>query len=124
MRSSDDQSAYRHRVVAQELDELMTSLPAIVLEGPKGVGKTATASRRAATIRKLDDRAQRNIALADPQRLMAAPPPILIAEWQYEPNSWDRVRRAVGGGPPPGLFLLPGPPLPIGLGTHSGAGRI
>lgn len=124
MRSSDDQSAYRHRVVDQELDELMASLPAIVLEGAKGVGKTATASRRATTIRKLDDRAQRGIALADPQRLMDAPPPILIDEWQYVPESWDLVRRAVDAGAPPGHFLLTGSTLPIGLGTHSGAGRI
>ena len=36
---------YLKRVVDAELDELMPELPAIALEGPKGVGKTATAER-------------------------------------------------------------------------------
>ena len=57
---------YLRRLVDTELDELMLELPAIVLEGPKGVGKTATAERRARTIVRLDDPAHRAIAEADP----------------------------------------------------------
>ena len=34
-----------------ELDELLGSLPAVAVEGPKGVGKTATSERRANTVR-------------------------------------------------------------------------
>ena len=52
---------YLRRLVDTELDELMLELPAIVLEGPKGVGKTATAERRARTIVRLDDPAHRAI---------------------------------------------------------------
>lgn len=107
-----------------ELDELVASLPALVLEGAKGVGKTATASRRAATIHRLDDPAQRSIAAADPSRLLDAPAPVLIDEWQHVPESWDLVRRAVDEGSPPGRFLLTGSAQPAGLGTHSGAARI
>ncbi|MGH3752965.1 MAG: hypothetical protein ACRDRP_09750 [Pseudonocardiaceae bacterium] len=40
---------YLPRIVDIELDELAQGLPAISLEGPKGVGKTATAQRRART---------------------------------------------------------------------------
>lgn len=36
------------------LDDLMPGLPAIALDGPKGVGKTATASRRASRNWALD----------------------------------------------------------------------
>ena len=36
-------AAYQRRILDDELDELMGSLPAIALEGPKGVGKTRTA---------------------------------------------------------------------------------
>ncbi|MCA1676051.1 MAG: DUF4143 domain-containing protein [Actinobacteria bacterium] len=46
---------YAGRIVDDELDELLAGLPAISLEGPKGVGKTATAQRRAATTLALDD---------------------------------------------------------------------
>jgi hypothetical protein len=35
---------YRGRVVDGELDELIPGLPAIAIEGAKGVGKTRTAS--------------------------------------------------------------------------------
>jgi predicted AAA+ superfamily ATPase len=115
---------YLPRVVDEELDELIASLPALVLEGAKGVGKTVSASRRAETVHGLDDPAQRSIALADPARLLDAPGPILIDEWQRVPESWDLVRRAVDAGAAPGRFLLTGSALPAGLGTHSGAGRI
>lgn len=115
---------YLKRVIDGELGELVDSLPALAIVGPKGVGKTATASRRAATIHALDDPAQRSVARADPPRLLDAPPPILIDEWQHVPESWDLVRRAVDAGADPGRFLLTGSASMSGVETHSGAGRI
>jgi predicted AAA+ superfamily ATPase len=115
---------YRSRVVDAELSELMASLPALALEGAKGVGKTATASRRAATIQQLDEPARRSVALADPARLLAGTPPVLLDEWQRVPETWDLVRRAVDDGAPPGQFLLTGSASPLPPPTHSGAGRI
>ncbi|MEI6624542.1 MAG: AAA family ATPase, partial [Actinomycetes bacterium] len=44
---------YTDRIVDAELDELL-GLPAIALEGPKGVGKTSTAQRRARTVLRMD----------------------------------------------------------------------
>lgn len=117
-------SPYLKRVVDEELGELADSLPALAIIGPKGVGKTATASRRAATIHALDDPAQRSVAHADPPRLLDAAPPILIDEWQHVPECWDLVRRAVDAGADPGRFLLTGSSSLSGAETHSGAGRI
>ncbi len=117
-------TGYRRRVLDDELDELMPGLSAISLEGPKGVGKTATAQTRAATIHQLDDDAQRQIAQADPARLVQGLEPILIDEWQRLPASWDVVRRAVDADPSPGRFLLTGSASPSRPGTHTGAGRI
>ncbi|MGH2944795.1 MAG: ATP-binding protein [Solirubrobacteraceae bacterium] len=102
----------------------MAHLPALVLEGAKGVGKTATATRRAATVHRLDDPAEREVASADPSRLVDGNPPILIDEWQRVPETWDLVRRAVDDGAPAGRFLLTGSALPAELSTHSGAARI
>jgi predicted AAA+ superfamily ATPase len=116
--------SYRPRVVDVELDELMRAVPAIALEGAKGVGKTATAGQRAKSARELDDPGQRSIAMADPARLLEGPPPILIDEWQYVPETWDLVRRAVDAGASAGRFLLTGSSRPIAGGSHSGAGRI
>ena len=115
---------YTRRVIDIELDELMSSLAAIALEGPKAVGKTETALQRASTVYPLDDSNQRAVALADPRRLVEGTPPILIDEWQYVPESWDLVRRAVDKGAEPGRFLLTGSASPSLKSMHSGAGRI
>ena len=115
---------YQLRAVDQELDELLGGLPAISLEGPKGVGKTATAQRRAATVYAMDDATQRELLTADPQRLDRAPAPVLIDEWQREPAVWDFVRRSVDRNPAPARFLLTGSATPTSAPTHSGAGRI
>jgi predicted AAA+ superfamily ATPase len=115
---------YERRIVDDELDELLGALPAIALEGPKGVGKTRTAMQRAKTIRRLDDPTELAIAEADPSRLVTGEPPVLIDEWQRLPEVWDLVRRAVDAGAPPGSFLLTGSAVPDPPPTHSGAGRI
>jgi hypothetical protein len=115
---------YLRRIVDEELDELFTALPAIALEGPKGVGKTATAERRAATTFRLDNPAQRAVAAADPQVVVSATPPVLIDEWQHVPPVWDAVRREVDGDTSPGRYLLAGSATPRTPPTHSGAGRI
>lgn len=115
---------YQRRVVDDELDELLSGLAAISLEGPKGVGKTATALTRATTVHRLDDVGHRQIIEADPARLERGPAPILIDEWQKWQPSWDIVRRSVDANPAPGRFLLTGSASPAGAETHTGAGRI
>jgi predicted AAA+ superfamily ATPase len=115
---------YQRRALDDEFDELAASLAAIAIEGAKAVGKTATAEQRARTTYFLDEPDQRAVARADPDRLLTAPAPILIDEWQQVPAIWDRVRRAVDAGAPPGSFILTGSASPTGTGTHSGAGRI
>src|SRR5918995_2670907 len=112
---------YLPRILEAELDELFSALPALAIEGPKGVGKTAMASRRSRTIHALDDPGQLELAAADPKRLLEADFPILIDEWQRLPETWDLVRRAVDAGAEPGRFLLTGSASPDGTGTHSGA---
>jgi len=115
---------YQRRIIDDELDVLLPSLPAIALDGPKAVGKTATALQRATTVFRLDDADMAEVALAAPMRLVEAPPPILIDEWQRVPASWDLVRRAVDDDRSPGRFLLTGSASPARPATHSGAGRI
>ncbi|CRK61498.1 FIG00864634: hypothetical protein [Alloactinosynnema sp. L-07] len=112
------------RTVDTELDDLVPGLSAIALEGPKGVGKTATAERRSRTVFALDDPAKRELLEADPQRLDRAEPPVLVDEWQRHPAVWDWVRRSVDRDPSPGRFLLTGSATPVNSPTHSGAGRI
>ncbi len=115
---------YVPRVIDAELDELLPELPAIALDGAKGVGKTVTATRRAKTVHALDRPGALDLAVADPQRLLNGEPPVLIDEWQRLPVSWDLVRRAVDEDSSASRFLLTGSATPRDPGTHSGAGRI
>lgn len=116
---------YLPRVIDLELDDLFPELPAIALDGAKGVGKTATASARAASITRLDIAAPRDVVLADPQSILTRPRPLLIDEWQHVPAVWDVVRRAVDEDRTGGQFLLTGSATPKdGATAHSGAGRI
>ncbi|WP_420638571.1 ATP-binding protein [Candidatus Poriferisocius sp.] len=115
---------YQPRIVDQELDELLGGLSAVALEGPKAVGKTETAQRRAATMHRLDDPAQLELIRAAPERLTSGEPPVVIDEWQRLPTSWDLVRRSVDHDPSPARFILTGSAVPADAPAHSGAGRI
>ncbi len=122
---SEPEKRYLPRTLDKELEFLLPYAPAIAIDGPKGVGKTDTASRYAATKLQLDQEHQRNIAEADPTFSSFKPGTILLDEWQYAPSLWDSVRRQVDAGAPAGRFLLTGSATPSqGNNTHSGAARI
>lgn len=121
---SQFKSGYVRRTIDAELDQLLPSLPAILLDGPKGVGKTETALQRATTVRRLDEVGQRQIAEADPDAVLTGEPPILIDEWHRAPAVWDAVKRAVDARAPAGSFLMTGSSPASGTPGHSGAGRI
>ena len=113
---------YRRRIVDDELDELLPQLPALLLDGPKGVGKTSTARQRCASERRLDHEATRTVVAADPTIIAGDARPLLLDEWHLVRPVWDTVRRLVDSDPTGGQFLLTGS-LPDRQ-THSGAGRI
>ena len=45
---------YQPRLIDRQLDELLGLFPAIAIDGAKGVGKTATVTRRAGEVFTLD----------------------------------------------------------------------
>lgn len=115
---------YLPRIVDQQLDEMISELPAISIDGAKGVGKTATARRRAASEARLDDPDELTLLTADHARVERMASPALVDEWQRYPPVWDLVRRSVDRDPSPGRFLLTGSASPADAPMHSGAGRI
>jgi predicted AAA+ superfamily ATPase len=115
---------YQPRILDQELDELLPGLPALAIEGAKGVGKTATATRRAPSKFALDDPSTAEVVAANPAIVDDSPRPVLIDEWQRHPAIWDYVRRRVDAGVAAGSYLLTGSAIPADAPVHSGAGRI
>ncbi|GAA3635717.1 DUF4143 domain-containing protein [Kineosporia mesophila] len=109
-------------MVDDVLDDLLPALPAILLDGPKAVGKTATALQRAQTVWRLSRPPQAAVVSADPQQALNAAPPVLLDEYQRVLPVFDAVREAVDEDSAPGRFLLTGSAPPPG--SHSGAGRI
>jgi len=113
---------YKKRIVDDILDTLMPELPAILLDGPKAVGKTSTAAQRAKTTKRFDRADERTFAAANPAWITQGERPILLDEWQRSPDVWGEVKSAVDGDFSGGQYLLTGS-LPSAE-THSGAGRI
>jgi predicted AAA+ superfamily ATPase len=116
---------YQPRVLDSLLREMVEGLPAVSVEGAKGVGKTATARRLARSIVEFDRAGQQSNLEADPEIITKFEPPALLDEWQLVPAVWDVVRRQVDHNNRPGRFILTGSATPTqDARIHSGAGRI
>lgn len=116
---------YLPRTADRELARRLATIGAVLIEGPKACGKTATATQVANTVFRLDeDEAARTAVKLAPERLFNNPTPILFDEWQVEPAIWNRVRRQVDDRQGRGLYILTGSATPNeDANRHSGAGR-
>src|SRR5262245_44341062 len=116
---------YRPRIADEELKGRLASMGAVVIEGPKACGKTATARQAAASEILLDVAPGARQAFAlDPYLVLEGPAPRLIDEWQLEPGVWNYIRRLVDDRAEPGQFILTGSAVPHDDVTrHTGAGR-
>lgn len=117
---------YHKRVVDEQLLGLLQAVGAVVIEGPKACGKTATARQVATSEVLLDvDEDARRAASVDPSLVLAGSTPRLVDEWQLEPMIWNRLRREIDERGRPGQFILTGSAVPPDeITRHSGAGRL
>ena len=118
---------YRPRTADAELASLLAAGGAVLVEGPRACGKTATARFAARSEVTLDTNLRARAAgLLDAVTLLDGDRPRLIDEWQFVPEVWNQVRRAVDDtGGQAGSFILTGSAVPADDATrHSGAGRI
>ena len=102
-------TTYHPRLVEPLLEELSEELSALIVVGPRAVGKTTTATRRSATMVRLDVPAEAAAFEADPDAaLHGLAEPVLLDEWQVVPGVLGAVARSVNDDPRPGRFLLTG----------------
>lgn len=116
---------YRPRIADGELSNRLEGAGAVVVEGARACGKTATARNIAASEALLDiDGNMRRAVSVNPALVLDGETPRLIDEWQLAPAIWNLVRRAVDDRGKPGQFILTGSALPTDdITRHSGAGR-
>ena len=117
---------YTPRVADEELKQCLAAAGAVLIEGPRACGKTATAHQMAASEVFLDvDQAAQDMIVVNPRLLLEGATPRLIDEWQTAPVIWNHVRRVVDERPGKGHFILTGSAVPPDESTrHTGAGRI
>lgn len=120
---------YRKRIADAILKRKLQGKGAVLIEGPKWVGKTTSAEQVAASVLYMDDpeKKEQNIALADfrPSALLQGKAPRLIDEWQLAPKLWDAIRFEVDHRGEMGQFILTGSSVPVDTKeiSHSGTGR-
>ena len=101
-------------------------MPAVIVEGPRGCGKTWTARRFAGSAVYLDEHVDATLTAGmSSTSILDGEVPRLIDEWQLAPSIWNPVRRACDSRGQRGQFILTGSAdPPDDITRHSGAGRI
>ncbi|MCL3777431.1 MULTISPECIES: DUF4143 domain-containing protein [unclassified Actinomyces] len=116
--------AYLPRAVDVTVAETLKSVGAVVLEGPRGCGKTMTGLHHAGSYVLLDTPEAQAAADVDPRMLLEGEAPRLLDEWQTVPQVWNLARRAVDFSNQPGRFILTGSAVPTADSIrHTGASR-
>ena len=115
---------YRPRFVDKQVEEALAAHGAVVLEGPRGCGKTMTGVAHAASAVFMDDPATVTLADIDADYPLIGERPRLIDEWQLRPEVWNQVRRQVDRAEGFGNYILTGSAIPSDdITRHSGAAR-
>ncbi len=120
---------YRPRLIDGQVEDFLTALGAVVIEGPKWCGKTWTSSQHCNSefmVGSADGNFQnKRLAEMSPETVLLGETPRMLDEWQEVPLLWDAVRAEVDRRNAKGQFILTGSATPNRKGIlHSGAGRI
>lgn len=117
--------AYRERIAERTVRHALETFGAVVIEGPRAVGKTTLGQHLAASSVRLDSSPRlAELAGVSPGTILDGAVPRLIDEWQLAPTLWNAVRHEVDRRGEPGQFILTGSATPADdLTRHSGAGR-
>ena len=120
---------YKRRIADQILSDKLDAMGAILIEGPKGCGKTTTAEQQAKSVLYMDDPDYSNqylqMAQTNIKTLLKGKTPRLIDEWQIVPQFWDAIRFEVDHRKDDGQFILTGSAVPPDIKQirHTGTGR-
>lgn len=117
--------SYIARIADAQLEAALRRQGGVLIQGPKGCGKTETASRQAGSILNVETDPSVPLAMAtDPRLLLDGEAPRLVDEWQLHPRLWDFARHEIDRRKAKGQFIFTGSTAPgVNATRHSGAGR-
>jgi uncharacterized protein len=120
---------YRLRLIDSIIEDKLRYSGAVVIEGPKWVGKSTSASVFAKTVIQLQNpitkKQYQTLVTISKEDVLAGEKPILFDEWQEVPEIWDFIRLDIDDHQYKGAYLLTGSTKKQNLTTlHTGSGRI
>lgn len=126
MTATEKTQGHRERIVENLVVARLRTHGAVLLTGPKAVGKTTTARCFATSEVRLDqDPAALTAAQTDPRLVLDGEHPRLIDEYQLAGGIWNAVRGRIDDLGGKGLYLLTGSSAPESEErSHTGARRI
>ena len=120
---------YIKRDIDSLVQEVSRSYSAVIITGPRQVGKTTTLRRLLGEGRRfisLDNKENRHLARTDPELFLSLhPAPVIIDEVQYAPELFPYIKMEIDNGAPAGSYLMTGSQMyyPMKLAGESLAGR-
>ena len=120
---------YKPRLIDRQVEDFLSAMGAVVIEGPKWCGKTWTSAQHSESefyVGSPEGNFQnKHLAELSPDKVFEGKAPRMLDEWQEVPALWDAVRAEVDRRNVKGQFILTGSATPNRKGIlHSGAGRI
>ena len=92
--------------------DVARSYSAVIITGPRQVGKTTTLRRLLGEGRRfvsLDNKENKRLAQTDPELFLSLnPAPVIIDEVQYAPELFPYIKMEIDNGAPAGSFLMTG----------------
>ena len=125
----DIKTIYRPRIIDILLQQQLSAVGAVLIEGPKQCGKTTSAEEVCNSRLYMSNPTdlKRNLSLAklNPGLLLRGKTPQLIDEWQIAPELWDTARFEIDHRREVGQFIFTGSAVPADRSKifHSGTGR-
>ena len=119
---------YIPRIVDKEIENKLSYMGALLIEGCKWCGKSTTAKQFAKSVTEFQDPDKKNeyesINNTKPSLFLEGTKPKLLDEWQMYPVVWDSIRTDVDRTGLKGQYILTGSAKPVeGSTMHTGTGR-
>ena len=119
---------YIPRIVDKEVENKLSYMGALLIEGCKWCGKSTTAKQFAKSVTEFQDPDKKNeyesINNTKPSLFLEGTKPKLLDEWQMYPVVWDSIRTDVDRTGLKGQYILTGSAKPVeGSTMHTGTGR-